>query len=274
MRQTRLQKLYTLLMAPLFTQNIRTSRSRRNILNLLDIQNKVANKRVLLVGNNLTALEKEQGELIDSYDIVVRFGKGIFDIKKYEKYIGTKTDIWSTGGFRQSLRDHAPKDALVLFNPGGAREERVTIPSYPYILMYTTNEIENINKKYNQKPGKRLSNGAITAHFFVDKVATYKSLTFINFDMFTVYGKFFNNFLMQIDYSQSWHMPTPIKGSYDKNKNGEDHPAHDSKTEKALFEDLCKAANVSMLGDIPEKVQRIKINRAPWDDRRQKLEDE
>ena len=34
-------------------------------------------KRVLLVGNAASLFNHEYGDLIDSYDVVVRFGKGI-----------------------------------------------------------------------------------------------------------------------------------------------------------------------------------------------------
>ena len=51
-------------------------------------------KKVLLVGNGTSILDKELGEKIDSFDTVVRFNS--YTTKGYEKYTGTKTDIWFT----------------------------------------------------------------------------------------------------------------------------------------------------------------------------------
>lgn len=51
-------------------------------------------KKVLLVGNGTSILDKELGEKIDTFDTVVRFNS--YTTKGYEKYTGTKTDIWFT----------------------------------------------------------------------------------------------------------------------------------------------------------------------------------
>ena len=46
----------------------------------------------ILVGNGTSLLDKEQGDLIDSYDTVVRFNQ--CRISGYEKHTGRKTNIW------------------------------------------------------------------------------------------------------------------------------------------------------------------------------------
>tara|TARA_R100001460_G_scaffold4800_4_gene13561 strand:- start:29533 stop:30558 length:1026 start_codon:yes stop_codon:yes gene_type:complete len=51
-------------------------------------------KKVLLVGNGTSILDKELGEEIDSFDEVVRFNS--FTTKGYEKYTGSKTNVWFT----------------------------------------------------------------------------------------------------------------------------------------------------------------------------------
>ena len=51
-------------------------------------------KKILLVGNGTSILDKELGKKIDSFDTVVRFNS--YTTKGYEKYTGTKTDIWFT----------------------------------------------------------------------------------------------------------------------------------------------------------------------------------
>lgn len=55
----------------------------------LDLESKV-----IIVGNSPNVLKNEYGSLIDSYDIVIRINKCV--TKNYEKYIGSKTDIWAT----------------------------------------------------------------------------------------------------------------------------------------------------------------------------------
>tara|TARA_R110000744_G_scaffold296672_1_gene406579 strand:+ start:13042 stop:14772 length:1731 start_codon:yes stop_codon:yes gene_type:complete len=49
------------------------------------------NKTVALIGNSPNLLEKEFGDKIDKYDIVIRCNHS--PIKKYEKYVGTKTNF-------------------------------------------------------------------------------------------------------------------------------------------------------------------------------------
>ena len=69
---------------------------------------------VVLVGNHYSAKQHEVGELIDSHDIVVRFGW--YDLKPENyKYLGSRTDIWVTNQF-DPLR--AKKEYLCIFNYG------------------------------------------------------------------------------------------------------------------------------------------------------------
>jgi 2-polyprenyl-3-methyl-5-hydroxy-6-metoxy-1,4-benzoquinol methylase len=51
-------------------------------------------KNIIIVGNGPSILNKENGDKIDSFDIVVRFNW--YHIKEYEKYVGTKTNYWFT----------------------------------------------------------------------------------------------------------------------------------------------------------------------------------
>ena len=47
---------------------------------------------IIIVGNGPSLLDTQSGEVIDSYDIVVRFNA--FVTKGYEEHVGTKTDYW------------------------------------------------------------------------------------------------------------------------------------------------------------------------------------
>ena len=49
---------------------------------------------VIIVGNGTSILDKKNGEVIDSFNDVVRFNS--FRIKDYEEYTGSKTTVWFT----------------------------------------------------------------------------------------------------------------------------------------------------------------------------------
>lgn len=53
--------------------------------------------KAIIVSNSLSILKKEYGKIIDDFDIVIRLNKCVTD--GYEKYIGSKTDIWSASSF-------------------------------------------------------------------------------------------------------------------------------------------------------------------------------
>ena len=48
--------------------------------------------KAVIVGNGPSLLEKENGTVIDSFDVVVRFNN--FKTKGFEKHTGTKTNYW------------------------------------------------------------------------------------------------------------------------------------------------------------------------------------
>ena len=51
-------------------------------------------KKIVLVGNGSSVLNCENGQLIDSFNTVVRFNS--YKIRSFECNIGIKTDIWFT----------------------------------------------------------------------------------------------------------------------------------------------------------------------------------
>jgi hypothetical protein len=56
-------------------------------------------KRVIIIGNSCSLLNKENGKKIDEYDYVVRMG-GFPRIKGFEKYVGTRTDMYCLKWFK------------------------------------------------------------------------------------------------------------------------------------------------------------------------------
>lgn len=228
---------------------------------LQDFREYCEGKNVLLVGNNLTALERKQGAMIDEYDIVVRFGKGI--MPGYEEFIGSRTDVWMTGEFRRDMRHMIPDTKWVLYNPSWAVEREP--PEYDHVEMFTPTE----GKKWNSifcKGKARLSAGAYTSLFFKHKVKTYKSLTFINFDFFQQSGRFTDKKHDQISYANSWHLPLLRPGDIPQDPSI--NPVHDHNAEKAVFESI-KDNRVKLVGLAYQRPTMIKLKHAAWDTFRQ-----
>lgn len=53
--------------------------------------------KAIIIGNSPSILKEEHGKTIDGFDIVIRINRCITE--GYEKYIGSKTDIWSTTSY-------------------------------------------------------------------------------------------------------------------------------------------------------------------------------
>ena len=232
----------------------------------------IRGKNIILVGNSLSALEKDNGELIDSYDLVLRFGKGVPDL--YPKQLGTRTDIWSTGAFRQGMRDYWPKEAKVLYNPGrwGGKVEP-SLPNYEYIQMYDPATIKGIGASYGDTVG-RLSAGAVTAHWLCNTPeCEFASITLINFDFFHTAGTYNDNKHGVVNVASSWHIPLLLPQYFSYNDKLGGHPSHTISVEKKLFSELLERDNVHMIGPMPEAFQQIVLKEAAWDETRQPAKD-
>lgn len=62
-----------------------------------------SNKQILLIGNGPSVLEHEFGKIIDEQPLVCRFNA--FILKGYEKYVGTKCDIWVSCTGEEHVRE-------------------------------------------------------------------------------------------------------------------------------------------------------------------------
>jgi hypothetical protein len=51
----------------------------------------IGNRKILVIGNGPSVLNHKVGDLIDTYDDVVRFNN--YELKTYEEFVGTKTTI-------------------------------------------------------------------------------------------------------------------------------------------------------------------------------------
>lgn len=166
-------------------------------MDLQDIKNLCEGKRVLLVGNSVEMMNHENAELIDSYDVVVRFGRGIDYGEKEAIAIGKKLDIWVTGLFRQHMLDYERFRNMIEGKPTLLNTARVSIKFGKvklnkhlknYNTMFSDREILQKMKEYgipdSEPDARRLSAGMWALFYFTEKVQTYKSLTLIGFDFF------------------------------------------------------------------------------------------
>lgn len=187
-------------------------------------------KRVIIVGNSVEMMTQNNSKLIDSYDIVIRLGRGIKTTPADDAVLGTKVDVWISGLFRIKLLQEPEiqeklKDKLILLN--GSRIDvtdgwlEKTIQEYEYTTIFTDAEILEFYKKYNiinnNKKSFRFSAGMWTIFFMLEKVKVQKSLDIIGFDFFKS--------LVDIEVNDnskvpsSWH--TPSVGANELVHNGE-----------------------------------------------------
>lgn len=175
----------------------------------------ISGKRVIVVGNALTMFSDKYGKFIDSFDVVVRLGKGI-PWKTDKEYLGTKTDVWFFGGLRAELYEVLTDVPWKIFSPAQMNSHKsVAIPYFmmdgkfqvykDFFLSHDNDEILSINEALNGKDTDvvRVSQG-IMAVDMLAKIGTQKSLTVIGFDFFS--------------------SGTNMKFGYGKGKIPKDHP--------------------------------------------------
>lgn len=134
--------------------------------------------KVIIVGNAGSLLDKENGHLIDEFDVVIRFND--FRIRGYEKYCGTKTDIIVTGQNRKL--NHMIKKG---FDPnhGWWRNNKCAYDSY----MKTIDTIwYSTSKEYVERENQELGMAGITC----EEIAGMSNI--VNF-------RFMNNWLYAKD---------------------------------------------------------------------------
>ena len=171
-----------------------------------NLQKLTEGKRIILVGNSVEILQYEYGDYIESFDTVVRFGRGApYD---YTTSLGSRTDIWVTGFLRVNARKFF--NCLTLFNRSRIHMDKpstTTLPDdFKYIDMFSDEEIIDIHKNLgvipNNPVGWRPSQGFIAILFFLRKCKC-ESITLIGFDFFSKSLPFKTG----EDHPSSWHMP-------------------------------------------------------------------
>jgi|TARA_R110002074_G_scaffold152482_1_gene306832 hypothetical protein len=206
------------------------------------IQQFVKNKRIVFVGNSVEIMKHKLGETIDSYDIVVRFGRALLATPEQEKSIGSRCDIWATGQFRAPCYNTAKpkfdngkfKNTKILLNRcrGNFRlkdwilEDRLPDNFPEHTEMYSDEELIDVMKAFGKDlfnpKHDRPSAGFITLLWFINKIKTYKSLDLIGFDFFaktvSIPGLRDKRGRMSMADPHSWHLPCYImdKSAHDK----------------------------------------------------------
>ena len=238
----------------------------RRGMNLSEFKDFIRGKNIIIVGNALGALDQEIGEEIDSYDLVLRFGKGI-PSKGIYKNIGTRTDVWVTGELRMHEHHRLPKDCKILFNNSRYRPETYK-PFENHLDMYTNKEIVTIQKEYKVSKGHTFSAGAITSHWLGHIATGWKSLTWVNFNVFTAATEIYNPMGKGNSFSTSWHLPLLkpwlVERGYDFLKEGD--ISHDTRAELKLYNQLLQKPNTHWKGEMPTgKTLSLLANpRAAW----------
>jgi len=204
------------------------------------IQELVKDKRVVFVGNSVEIMKHKLADKINSYDIVVRFGRAIGANPLQEESIGTKCDIWVTGQFRAPMYNELKKE----FHSGRFKDTQILVnrcrgnlqlkdwviedrlpAGMPYDFMYSDQEIIDIMKSFDKDilgcKDLRPSAGFLTILWFVNEIKTYKSLDLIGFDFFAKSVRertTDKNGKVSACDPHSWHMPVYLMsiGAHDK----------------------------------------------------------
>ncbi len=229
----------------------------------------IKGKNIIILGNALGALDKYLGEMIDSYDIVLRFGKGI-PSKSIYKNIGQRTDIWVTGELRMHEHHRLPEGCKILFNNSKYNPEKGK-PFDDYLEMYSYATIRDLQRQYKVGKYLSLSAGAITSHWLANVATGWKSLTWVNFNIFTAATKIWNPVAQGNTFSTSWHLPLIKKKFVDRGYNflKEGDISHDSKAEIRMYEEILEKPNTTWLGEFPtgKTLSLLGRPRALWKDR-------
>ncbi len=215
-------------------------------------------KRVLLVGNAASLFNHEYGEMIDSYDVVVRFGKGA-PSEDNKKHIGTKTDVWFFGSLRASMYDTWRNARFKIFNYTqiALYNPKVSTLTFPYVMATDKFQIYKdyfiigdakihtklISRPYKQKlstnnwkSSPRISQGTLAFSYFNEVVGTQSNLDLVGFDFFESKLKFELDGKPKQIYS--WHVPVPI--------DNHEHNPHGADKEKEYILKLVAESNGSM----------------------------
>lgn len=207
----------------MFWQELNTKRT-------LQLKEYLTNKRTIVVGNSVKMMEHHYGDLIDSYDVVVRLGKGITEPSLY-KNIGTKTHVWFSGMLRAGLHSRVDcrwkiltlssssvMDPHTLFVP--VNKALLQEDFQPYKHYFWADSLEGTRARWSSlgfDKDTRPSQGLVCVDFLC-RLVEHTAFDVIGFDFFTAKLE-----LNGVEYT-SWHLP--------KKSSVDPQLAHDNQLEK------------------------------------------
>lgn len=225
-------------------------------------------KRICLLGNSASLFsDPTHGKLIDSYDVVIRMGKGV-PYARYRDYLGKKTNVWFFGTARAGMYKAFKKvpwkimtgSQIALYREGEDNllhsKELMNGNLQIYHDFFLTGDTEYLLDMTREIHGKidpeaRLSQGVQALHFLVNKVQTYKSIDLIGFDFFASSFEYNYNTgkanIPNLHPTTSWHMPLVSK-SYAGNPH-----VHDNAEESYI-----RSLNVNII-EMPKTLDMNKL---------------
>jgi len=171
---------------------------------LEEVLNILENKNVVLVGNSVEILNYEKGEFIDSFDVVIRMGKG-YPRSSHNKLIGKRIDLWAAGFLRAEAHMEKIKVPKLL----NRTRIDLNIPrdvEGDWLTMFTDEELFEIYDEFGYENNATLgrpSNGFIVLLWLIKKAWVWKSLTLVGFDFFAKSAPFKVGEM----HPNSWHLP-------------------------------------------------------------------
>ena len=213
----------------MFWQELNNKRTRQ-------LQQWLQNKSVIVVGNSVRMMEQEYGELIDSYDVVVRLGKGLTEPRLYAN-IGSKTHVWFSGMLRAGMYKHVdcPWKILTLSSSSMFDPHTPFVPLnkvlfqddfQPYRNYFWAESIEGTRQHWiglGFDKDNRPSQGLICVDWLC-RLVQHTSFDVIGFDFFEAKITVNNT-----EYT-SWHMPRKV--------TTEQEVAHSNQLEKQTMHSL------------------------------------
>lgn len=210
-------------------------------------------KRVIIVGNAISMFANEYGDFIDSFDVVVRMGKG-FPYPEFKKQLGSKTNVWMLSVLRHNHHKQF-KDAeykvLNISQIGLYENDRgnISIPKSffvsddfqiykDYFLIGNLPETQRLIKRVYGVVDKeqRSSQGGIAISYFTEVIKSYKELHVIGFDFFDT--KFQYKLNDEINEVSSFHLPIPSFKGTNSNPHKNLYESNPGNKEKIFVDSL------------------------------------
>lgn len=227
---------------------------------LSKLRERCKGKRVLILGNSISLFDKQKklGELIDSYDVVVRFGRG-FPHEKAREYLGSKTDVWCFGNLRASSF-HLWKDVpfkmlnflqIYFYKKSPTVMDCLLVPKLfmqedfqlyrDYFLFGSLKRQQSIvahafdDQQLNVE--KRISQGVFTTFFFAMLTQASK-VDLAGFDSMSHFVEY--EWRGNLKSASSWHIPIP-------KDNGRFVNVHDHDSDKYVLNKLLNQNKIEII---------------------------